>query len=95
LYLSNRGANVISIFSVAADGKIKLIGQQSTQGNTPRNFMIDPKGEFLFVANQDSDTIVLFRINQKTGKLTPTGKPVKVPSPVCLKMISLASPVKR
>jgi len=89
LYLSNRGANVISIFSIAKDGKIKLIGQQDTQGLVPRNFLVDPKGEFLFVANQDSDTIVLFRINQKTGKLTLTGKPLKVPSPVCLKLVTL------
>jgi 6-phosphogluconolactonase len=89
LYMSNRGANVISIFSIGADGKITLVGHQDTGGKVPRNFLVDPKGEFLFVANQDSDTINLFRINPKTGKLTPAGKPVNVPSPVCLKLIEL------
>jgi len=88
LYLSNRGFNGITIYSILPSGKLKFVGTQST-GKTPRNFMIDPRGEFLFVANQDSDTIMLYRINPKTGKLTPTGKPVKVPSPVCLKMISI------
>ena len=89
LYMSNRGADIISIYSIADDGKISLTGHQSTGGKTPRNFLIDPKGEYLFAANQDSDTINIFRINPKSGKLTPVGKPVTVPSPVCLKMVSL------
>ena len=90
LYMSNRGHNSISIFSIAPDGKITLTGQQDVAGRTPRNFMIDPKGDFMFVANQDTDTIVIFKINRKTGKLTQAGKPVSIPSPVCLKMLSLA-----
>jgi 6-phosphogluconolactonase len=89
LYMSNRGADVISIYSIADDGKITLTGHQSSGGKTPRNFLIDPKGEYLFAANQDSDTINMFRIHPKTGKLTAVGKPVTVPSPVCLKMITL------
>lgn len=89
LYLSNRGADIISIFAIGDDGKITASGHQSTGGKTPRNFLIDPQGEFLFAANQDSDTINIFRINPKNGTLTPVGKPVPVPSPVCLKMISL------
>jgi 6-phosphogluconolactonase len=89
LYMSNRGANVISIFSIAADGTIKLIGHQSTGGQVPRNFLIDPKGEFLFAANQDTDTINIFQINPKTGLLKEIGKPISVPSPVCLKLLTL------
>ncbi len=89
LYLSNRGLNALSIFSVASTGKLTLIGHQPTMGKTPRNFLMDPKGEFIFVANQDSDTIVVFRINPKTGKLVQVGKPVKVPSPICLKLLTL------
>lgn len=89
LYMSNRGANVLSIFTIGDDGKITLIGHQSTGGKVPRNFLVDPKGEFIFAANQDTDTINIFRINPKTGKLTEVGKPVKVPSPVCLKILTL------
>ena len=88
LYMSNRGADVLSIFSVGEDGRLQLIGHQST-GKTPRNFLVDPKGEFLFVANQDSDSIQIFRINQKNGKLTAVGKPIPVPSPVSLKLVAL------
>jgi 6-phosphogluconolactonase len=89
LFMSNRGHNSISIFSIAADGKIKLLGHQPTGGKTPRNFLVDPKGEFLFVANQDSDSIIIFRFMAKTGKLIPVGKPAKIPSPVCLKLVTL------
>jgi 6-phosphogluconolactonase len=89
LYMSNRGSNVLSIYTIGEDGKITLTGHQSTGGKVPRNFLVDPQGEYLFAANQDTDTINIFRINPKTGKLTEVGKPVQVPSPVCLKMLTL------
>ena len=88
LYMSNRGFNALSMFSIAQTGKLTLIGQQET-GKTPRNFLVDPKGEFVFIASQDDDTIAMYRINSKTGKLTAVGKPIKVPSPVCLKLLTL------
>lgn len=86
LYVSNRGANTIVIFSIQADGNLKRVGEQSTQGKTPRNFIIDKKGEFLMVGNQESDSIVMYRINPKTGKLTPLPNTIKVKSPACLKL---------
>lgn len=89
LYMSNRGHNSISLFSVGSDGLIKLIDVLAIAGKTPRNFMIDPRGEFMFVANQDSDTILLFRIDPKTGRLKPVGKPTPVPAPACLAGLEL------
>ncbi|MEO5977227.1 MAG: lactonase family protein [Chryseolinea sp.] len=89
LYMSNRGHNSISIFAVGLDGTITLVGQQDTGGKAPRNFIIDPKGEFILVANQDSDSILMYKTDAKTGKLTVVGKPIKVPSPVCLKILTL------
>jgi 6-phosphogluconolactonase len=55
-----------------------------TQGKTPRNFALDPTGGYLFAANQGTNNIVLFRIDQNTGRLTPAGEKVDVPSPVCV-----------
>ena len=49
---------------------------------------MDPTGQLLFVANQDTNNIVVFRINPNTGRLTPTGQNVHVPSPVCLKFMT-------
>jgi len=89
LYMSNRGHNSISQFSVGANGTIKLVDIQDCGGKTPRNFMIEPRGEFLFVANQDSDNVVLYKIDGKTGKIKKTGKTVNVPAPACISYLSL------
>jgi 6-phosphogluconolactonase len=90
LYMSNRGLDVLSIFSIKEDGaKIELLGQQEVMGKFPRNFFVDPKGEYVFVANQNTDNIVIFKLDGSTGKLTYTGNQVKVPAPVCIKMHSV------
>ncbi|MEO6550137.1 MAG: lactonase family protein [Ferruginibacter sp.] len=90
LYCSNRGdANSITIFKVnGLTGKLTLVGRQSTLGKTPRNFNFDPSGNFLLVANQESDDIIIFKINKKSGQLTNTGKKINVPNPVCIQWIS-------
>jgi 6-phosphogluconolactonase len=90
LYGSNRGHDSIAIFTIdAATGKLTATGHESTQGKTPRNFAIDPTGNFLLAANQSTDTIVTFRIDQASGQLTATGSVAQVPTPVCLKLITL------
>ncbi|MDB5193303.1 MAG: lactonase family protein [Segetibacter sp.] len=89
LYASNRGDyNEIVIYAVnPTTGKLSLKGRQSTLGKTPRNFAIDPSGNFLLVANQNSDEIVIFKRNQQTGLLTPTGTKIEVGNPVCLQFV--------
>ena len=76
----------IVIFAIDPDsGRLTLVGHESTQGRTPRNFALDPTGSFLLAANQDTSTVVTFRIDPATGGLTPTGQVTEVPAPVCLK----------
>ena len=88
LYASNRGdQNSISIFSINKKGKLKFMHEQPTLGKTPRNFFIHPSGKYILVANQESDEIVIFSRNKKTGMLTDTGNRINVPKPVCVKMI--------
>ena len=43
----------------------------------------------LLAANQDSHTVVVFKVNPETGTLTPTGGRVEVGSPVCIKFLTL------
>src|SRR5688500_6691584 len=88
LYSSNRAeSNNIAIFSIdEKSGKLTAMGHRSTEGKTPRNFNFDPSGNFLLVANQNSDEIVIFRRN--SGLLEDTGKRIQVPKPVCIKWIS-------
>jgi 6-phosphogluconolactonase len=88
LYGSNRGHDSIAIFAIdPAKGTLRLVGHQSTQGKTPRNFGIDPTGRYLLAANQDSGTVVVFGIDPQTGQLNPSGHVVEVPSPVCVKFL--------
>jgi 6-phosphogluconolactonase len=89
LYMSNRGHNSLAIFSINAKGLLTLMGQQETMGRVPRNFMVDEKNEYVLAANQESDNIVIFKQDQQSGKLAATGVEIKVPSPVCLKMLVL------
>jgi len=55
-----------------------------TGGKEPRNFAIDPSGQYLLAENQLSNNVVVFKIDRATGGLTPTGQVVEVPSPVDL-----------
>ena len=82
LYTSNRGDNSLAVFHIApADGRLTLVQHVSTQGKTPRNFALDPSGRVLLVANQNSDNIFTYSIDKQSGKLTPTGKSVRLPAP--------------
>lgn len=89
LYASNRGeSNTIAIFSInEKNGKLKPVGHQPTLGVKPRNFNFDPTGNFLLVANQESDNIVIFRVDKSTGLLTALPQQISVPNPVCIKWI--------
>ena len=90
LYASNRGdVNEIAIYSIDRNGMLTLIGRQSVLGKTPRNFVIDPTGNFLLVANQNTNEIIIFKRDVKSGLLTPTGKKIEVDKPVCLKFIRI------
>lgn len=85
LYASNRGdANDIVIYVIDENGKLSLTGRQSTLGKGPRNFAIDPSGNFLLAANQNSDEIVVFKRDHESGLLTDTNKRIQVGQPVCL-----------
>ena len=42
-----------------------------TMGNGPRNFKIDPAGERIVAANQNSNRQTLLNIDPHTGELTP------------------------
>ena len=87
LYTSNRAtANDIAMFKISSDGKLAENGHQAV-GMHPRNFMIDPSGRFLLVANRDSNNIQVFIINKNFGILQDSNTKIDVPQPACLKMV--------
>jgi 6-phosphogluconolactonase len=89
LYASNRGDNnSIALFAVdTKSGKLKLEQIEPTQGKTPRHFAIDPSGKWLLAENQDSDDIVIFKIDEKSGHLTASGQQVPISSPTCIEFV--------
>jgi 6-phosphogluconolactonase len=89
LYASNRGdENNIAIFSInPGTGKLTSVGYQPVRGAQPRNFMIDPTGKYLLVANQRTSNIEIYQRDLKTGLLQATLQQVDVPNPVCLQML--------
>jgi len=91
LYCSNRGeSNTIGILSInQSNGMLVWVDDQSTMGKTPRNFNFDPTGNFLLVANQNSDEIVIFKRDKQSGLLSDTGKRIHVSKPVCLKWMNV------
>jgi 6-phosphogluconolactonase len=74
------------VFSVAeSTGALALDQVVSTDGDWPRNFSLDPTGRWLLVANQRSNSVVVFGRDQDSGRLTPTPQRIALPSPVCLR----------
>jgi 6-phosphogluconolactonase (cycloisomerase 2 family) len=53
-------------------------------GQDARFFGLDKSGTHLYAANQSSDTIVIFRIDQTSGTLPATGGTIKVASPTTI-----------
>jgi 6-phosphogluconolactonase len=83
---SNRGHNTIAGFRFE-HGQLEPLGHTPTGGKTPRNFRIDPTGQYLLAENQQSDSIVVFRIDPESGQLSETGKTATVGSPCCIKFM--------
>ncbi|MFJ4385738.1 lactonase family protein [Pseudomonas sp. NPDC089408] len=89
LYVSNRGtANEIVVFSVGKqDGQLAFLQRRSVEGDHPREFAIDPSDNFLLVANQKSNQIVVMRRDPRSGKLLETVQTLKQEAPSDLKFI--------
>jgi 6-phosphogluconolactonase len=60
---------------------LKLV-ETVTSGGKALHFAIDPNGNFLLVANQNSNNAVAFRIDRNSGRLTKFGERDHVVSPV-------------
>ena len=90
LYGSNRGENDIVICKIEENGLLSLAGHVTCGGDWPRNFTIDPSGNYLLVGNQRSDQISVFKINNETG--IPEGPVANavMKAPVCLKFYNAA-----
>ncbi|GAX24509.1 hypothetical protein FisN_18Lh061 [Fistulifera solaris] len=83
--VSNRGHQSIAIFRVKTKapntGELSTVGYFHTRGETPRHFQFDASGQYLLVANQDTDSLTVFHFNLSSGEIRYTGNEYRVPSP--------------
>src|SRR5258708_18943571 len=88
VYVSKRGHDSIGVFGIdPAKGTLSPRQWVPTHGRTPRFFAFDPAGRFLYIANQDSRSIVGYRVG-RDGRLAPTRLRGRVGSPACIVFLS-------
>lgn len=83
--VSNRGHQSIAVYKVHQKGghrgELTNVGYYHTRGETPRHFQFDASGQYLLVANQDTDSLAVFNFNLSSGEIKYTGNEYRVPSP--------------
>ena len=84
-----RVAERISTLDILSGGRLDVGFARSVTLTEMGGFAIDPTGAYLFAANQDSGTVVLFRIDQTTGRLRPTNLTMQVGAPVCVTFLGV------
>jgi 6-phosphogluconolactonase len=84
----DRLPGTISVFAIDPEKHtLSEIRQIPSGGIMPRNFAIDPTGQYLFALNQVSNNVVQFKIDPATGMLSRMGRELKVDTPVCLQFV--------
>ena len=87
LYVSNRGHGSITVYAIEPSGRLSLVEHADSGGRIPRNFSLDPTGGYLLASNQDTENVVVLRIDPRTGRLSPTGMQVPLANPGSLAFV--------
>jgi 6-phosphogluconolactonase len=87
LYGTNRGHDSIASYRIGEDGRLTLLAIDSSLGKGPQNLLITPDGQWLLCANMPGNSVVVFRIDATSGKITATGTPVEMPMPSCIRWV--------
>ena len=82
VYGSNRGDDSIVTFAVDQMGLLSNPSFTTSGGVCPRHFTLDPRGQWLLVANQETNNIVVFRL--ESNRPTEIVCERVLPKPVCL-----------
>ena len=82
LYVGNRGHDSVAIFTIdPKTGMLSNLENVPSGGKTPRNLRFDPTGNWFFAANENGGNITEFKVDKKTGRLTPTGVTGEINTP--------------
>ncbi|MBD1382184.1 lactonase family protein [Metabacillus arenae] len=89
IYAGNRGHNSIAVYKADGAGKLTFIEHLSSEGNWPRDFVLDPSEEFLVVTNEKSSNMALYERDKATNTHTLLQSDITVPDPVCVKFLNV------
>ena len=90
LLVSNRGKRTdsVSVLGLDAEGNTtRLEHIVSADGNCPRDFVFNPAGDNVLIANQDSSNVCVFSWDEETGALISTGVRLPYQKPTCVLFI--------
>lgn len=88
VYVTLRGHDSVTVLtSVGKSGRLAFLQNIPAGGQVPRGLGIDPTGRWLIVGNQKTDNAVEFGIEPATGRLSATGRQLKIGSPVDVKFV--------
>jgi 6-phosphogluconolactonase len=89
LYVSNRGQDSIARFVISpGTGLLTYADSTPTGGKRPRFFTLGLDARHLYAANQDSDDITVFHVDQDAGSLILTGVRIEVGSPSAISFVT-------
>jgi len=87
VYVSNRGQNSIAVYDVGEDGSLMLVAIPECGGNWPRNFALAPGGQFMLVANQNSNEVCVLPILEGTESLGDPVARASIPGASCIQFV--------
>ena len=79
--MANRGPDTVSVFAWEPEGGT-LVAEVATGGEWPRHVAL--LGDHLYVANERSHNVTVFRVDPDTGLPQVQGEPVGEGSPTCM-----------
>ena len=84
IYVTNRGENTISVFEKKND-KLEQIQSISSCGDFPRDIILTEDENHILVANQKSNSVVIFYRNRQDGTISENQvSEIKIEKPSCI-----------
>jgi 6-phosphogluconolactonase len=81
LYAANRGADTIRVYDINTDGTLTAKQDVSVKGEVPRHIALTKDDRHLMIANQKSNQVVIYNVQEMTGKILNVVKRIDFPTP--------------
>ena len=86
VYVTNRGAGTLAGFRIdQSTGTLTTVDHAEIGSPSSWSMACDPSGKWALAAAQIGDEVVVYSVDQHTGRLTRTGQTLPVISPICLR----------